>query len=167
MKKGIALLIVLAVSFFLLSNAQIVSAGVAPTPWQPQINKLHSIELNIAAIDKRIGKLPDSTASEEGITNHLEEMANKLGDLDTRLKDVLDVLPMPSIDVPYDGQDEVLSSFEGMRSDASSIYDVAERMGVEPTPFKEAALAVQNNASAIISRIDMHTCPIGTNCPGW
>lgn len=28
------------------------SAGVEPSPWQPEVNKLHSIELNIAAIEK-------------------------------------------------------------------------------------------------------------------
>ena len=163
MKRGTILLIVLAVSLLLLNNFQTVSAGVEPTPFQPEINKLHSIELNVATIDKRIGKLPDSNASMEGITNHLEEMAKKLGDLDTRLTDVLMVLPMPMYDNPYEGQDDVLSSLDGIKSDASSIYDVAEPMGVEPTPFRDAAIAVKNNAQTIINRVNVYISPNGLN----
>ena len=165
MKKGILLLTVLAASLLLLCNTLMVSAGVEPSPFDSEINQLHSIELNVAAIDNRIGKLPDSSRSPEGVTNYLEEMAKKLGDLDTRLENVLIVLPMPLYDDPYDGQDDVLSSLEGMKSDLSSIYDVAERMGVEPTPFREAALSVQDNARHIINRIDGYTCPIGVGCP--
>jgi len=153
-KKAIMSLIILAVSLLLLNNVQTVSAGVEPSPFNSEINKLHSIELNVAAIDKQIGKLPESNASPEGITKQLEEIAKKLGDLDTRLADVLNVLPMPMYDDPYDGQEEVLSSLENIKSDASRIYDVAEPMGVEPTPFKEAALSVQNNAHAIMNRAD-------------
>jgi hypothetical protein len=163
MKKGILLLIVLAASLLLLCNALTVSAGIEPVPWQPEINQLHSVELNIATIDKRIGKLMDSPASPEGVTGQLEAMANKLGNLDTRLADVLNVLPTSSIP-PYDGQDEVLSALEGIRSDADSILDFAIRMGVGPSPFQPAALSVKNNAQSIINRIDGYTCPIDAGC---
>ena len=163
MKREIILLIVLAASLLPLNNIQTVSAGVEPTPFQPEINKLHSIELNVATIDKRIGKLQDSNASMEGITNHLEEMAKKLGELDTRLTDVLMVLPMPLYDDPYEGQDDVLDSLGGIKSDASSIYDISDIMGVEPTPFREAAIAVKNNAQTIINRVNAYTIPNGLN----
>ena len=163
MKKGILLLIVLAASLLLLCNTLTVSAGVEPSPLQPEINKLHSVERNISTIDKRIGKLLDSPASPKGVTNQLEAMANKLGDLDTRLADVLNVLPTSSIP-PYDGQDEVLSALEGIRSDSGSIVDLATRMGVEPSPWQPAALSVKNNAQTIINTIDGYTCPIGRDC---
>lgn len=162
MKKGILLLIVLAASLLLLCNTLTVSAGIEPVPWQPEINQLHSVELNIATIDKRIGKLMDSPASPEGVAGQLEAMANKLGDLDTRLTDVLNVLP--SSISPYDGRDEVLSALEGIRSDADSILDFAIRMGIEPSPWQPAALSVKNNAQTIINRIDGYTCPIGAGC---
>jgi hypothetical protein len=161
-KKGILLLIVLAASLLLLCNTLTVSAGVEPSPFQPEINQLHSVELNIATIDKRIGKLMDSPASPEGAAGQLEAMANKLGDLDTRLADVLNVLP--SSITPYDGRDEVLSALEGIRSDADSILDFAIRMGIEPSPWQPAALSVKNNAQTIINRIDGYTCSFGTNC---
>lgn len=165
MKKGFVLLIVVVASFFLLSGAETVSAGVEPSPWQPQINQLHSIELNIAAIDKRIGKLPDSPASPEGIAVNLQGMADKLAELEKRLADTLNMLPAVS-GTPFDGQDEVLSSLEGIRADAGSIIDVATRMGVEPTPWQPAASAVIHNAQTILNRINDYVCPIGRYCPG-
>lgn len=147
----------------LLGSVSTVSAGVEPSPFQPEINQLHSVELNVATIDKRIGKLPDSTASPEGKAGHLEAMANQLGVLDTRLTDALNMLP-PISYTPYDGQDEVLSALEGIRSDANSIGDFATRMGVEPSPWQPAALSVKNNAQTIMNRIDGYTCPIGAGC---
>lgn len=164
MQKGIVLFIVVLGSFFLLSSAETVSAGVEPSPWQPQINQLHSIELNIAAIDKRIGKLPDSLASPEGIAVNLQEMADKLAELEKRLADTLNRLPALS-EIPFDGQDEVLSSLEGIRADSRSIIDVANRMGVEPSPWQPAASAVINNAQNILNTIDDYMCPIERYCP--
>ena len=90
-------------------------------------------------------------------------MAKKLGDLDTRLTDVLMVLPMPLYDDPYEGQDDVLDSLDGMKSDASSIYDISDIMGVEPTPFRDAAIAVKNNAQTIINRVNSYIIPNGLN----
>jgi len=156
------LLIVLAASLLLLCNTLTVSAGVEPSPFQPEINQLHSVELNIATIDKRIGKLLDFPASPEGVTGQLEAMANKLGDLDTRIADVLNVLPSPI--TPYDGRDEVFYALEGISSDIDSIFDFAIRMGVEPSPFQPAVLSVINNAQTIMNRIDNYTCPFATNC---
>lgn len=148
--------IVLVSAFLFLGNIQTVPAGVEPSPWQPQINQLHSIELNIAAIDKRIGKLSDklsnSTISPEGAADQLWSMAEKLGVLDARLADVFRELPPYNSD--YIGKDEVIAALNGISSDAESIRDVADRMGVEPTPWQPAASAVMNNANNIISRIN-------------
>ena len=154
--------------FFMTYFVCFAFAGIEPSPFQPQINQLHSIELNVGTIDKRIGKLPDSAADPNGITGQLQAMASKLGDLDTRLADNLNMLP-PLSNVPFDGQDEVLSALEGIKSDSGSIFDVATRMGIGPSPFRDAALAVQNNAAALIRTISMYNnCPAGTtNCLGF
>ena len=82
-------------------------------------------------------------------------MANKLGDLDARLGDVL--LALPPLAIFYDGRDEVIAALNGIRTDTGSIMDVAVSMGVEPTPFSEAALAVQTNAETLINRVES-TC---------
>ena len=52
MGKRIALS-VLVVGMLVLGIAGACLAGVEPSPFQPEINKLHSIELNLAAINKR------------------------------------------------------------------------------------------------------------------
>jgi hypothetical protein len=148
--------------FFLSFMLSPAFAGIEPSPWQPQINQLHSIELNVGAIDKRIGKLPDSNADPAGKAGQLQAMAGKLGELDTRLADTLNLLPPLSI-TPFSGQDEVRAALDGISSDSGSILDFAIRMGVEPSPWKDAAVAVQNNANAIISRINTYSsCPAGT-----
>jgi hypothetical protein len=46
-KKFVLYWVVLAASVLFLSNAHVVSAGVEPSPFQPELNKLHSIELNV------------------------------------------------------------------------------------------------------------------------
>lgn len=48
---------VVVAGLLLWSITGTVFAGVAPTPWEPEINKFHSIELNLAAIQKRLEKL--------------------------------------------------------------------------------------------------------------
>ena len=163
MKKAIVLLSVIAFSFFMLNHVQTISAGVEPTPFKPEINKLSSINLNISAISRHIVGLPYSPASPEGVQMYLEDVGTKLVDLDTRLEDVLVELPMPSYDNPFDGQDAILSSLDSMRSGVSIIYDVSDRMGVEPTPFREAAIAVKDNAQTIINRVNVYLSPNGLN----
>jgi hypothetical protein len=116
-----------------------VFAGIAPSPFQPEINKLHSIELNQAAIDKRLDKLQSPAPLPNGTANYLDATVNHLGVLDTRLADVLNALPDPV--TPYPGIDEVILSLDGIRTDASSSMDLFEniysRLGIAPSPFRE------------------------------
>ena len=154
--------------FFMTFFVSFAFAGIEPSPFQPQINQLHSIELNVGTIDKRIGKIPDSAADLAGKTGQLQAMASKLGDLDTRLNDAFKILP-PS-NTPFDGQDEVNAALDGITSDSSSIFTAARQMteGVGPSPFLEAALAVMNKATAIVISITNYSgCFAGTNnCTG-
>jgi hypothetical protein len=159
MKRKIC--IVLAASILLLGSISAVSAGVKPSPFQPEINQLHSIELNIANLDKRIAKLLDSTASPEGIAGQVQAMADKLVDLDTRLADVL--FALPSLDTSYDGRDEVIAVLGSIKTDTGSIRAVAARMGIIPSPWQSIALAVKTNAETLIDRVQS-TCPLGIVC---
>ena len=78
MKKRILLSVVVA-GLFTFSMTGAVFAGIEPSPWEPEINKLHSIELNIAAIQKRLVKLNEFETLPEGTVNYLNAMINKLG----------------------------------------------------------------------------------------
>ena len=154
MKKRI-LLSVLIAGLFTLSMSEAVSAGIEPVPWEPEINKLHSIELNIAAIEKRLVKLSEFETLPEGTVNYLGAMGNQLGVLDTRLADTLSLLPsFSSLDT--ETQNEVFSSLDAIRTDAFTMQDtfdeIVRRLGIGPSPWQPVL-------DSIIGRITVY---IGT-----
>jgi hypothetical protein len=127
-------------------------AGVEPSPWEPEINKLHSIELNIAVIEKRLVKLDVDETLPPGTVNRLNAMENKLGVLDTRLADTLYLLP-PFSQLDTGTQEEIFLSVDAIRTDASGMGDIfsriVERMGIEPSPWEPVL-------SSIIGRINVY-----------
>ena len=127
------------VAGMLLLGVGVCLAGVEPSPFEPEINKLHSIELNIAAINKRLAKLNEFDTLPEGATEYLNAMANQMQGLKARLEEVLLVVPLPSFDAPFIGQDEVVFALDSIRGDSSEGYGIIEnivrRMGVGPSPF--------------------------------
>ncbi len=148
---------VLVACLFAILCPPTASAGVEPSPFQPEINKLHSIELNVAAINKRLAKLNESESLPEGTTNYLNAMANQMNGLHARLEEVLFVLPSPSLTNPYDGQDEVVFALDGIKGDSGGlnliIDKISARMGIEPSPWKIGSMR-------IIEGIDFHLIPI-------
>ena len=128
-----------AVSMMLLLGVRVCFAGVEPSPFEPEIKKLHSIELNIAAINKRLAKLNGFDTLPEGATEYLNAMANQMQGFKARLEEVLLVVPRPSYDAPFIGQDEVVFALDGIRGDSSEGYGLIEnivrRMGIGPSPF--------------------------------
>ena len=133
------------------------SAGIAPSPFQPEINKLHSIELNIAAIGKRLARFNEAETLPAGWENYLAATTNQVDVLSIRLAEALAALPAPSEFEPYDGQIEVIFSLDGIRSDADGanriIDAITSRMGVEPSPFKIGTIR-------LIQDIDVHLRPL-------
>ena len=128
-----------AVSMMLLLGVGVCFAGVEPSPFEPEIKKLHSIELNIAAINKLLAKLNEVETLPEGAIEYLNAMANQMQGLKARLEEVLLVVPLPSFDAPFIGQDDVVFALDSIRSDAKEAFDMVEdivsRMGVGPSPF--------------------------------
>jgi hypothetical protein len=112
MEKRI-LLSVLVAGMLVLGIVEVCFAGVEPSPWEPEINKLHSIELNIAAIQKRLVKLDEPETLPDGAINYLNAMGNQLGVLDTRLTDTLYLLP-PYNQLDTETQDEVFLSLDAI-----------------------------------------------------
>jgi len=59
--------------------------------------------------------------------------------LKASLEEVLLVVPLPSYDAPFIGQDEVVFTLDSIRGDSSEGYGIIEniisRMGVGPLPF--------------------------------
>jgi hypothetical protein len=138
MGKRVFLSLVVA-GMLLLGTVGVCLAGVEPSPFEPEINKLHSIELNIAAINKRLAKFNEVDTLPEGATEYLNAMANQMQGLKARLEEVLLVVPLPSYDAPFIGQDEVVFALDGIRGDSSEGYGIIEnivrRMGIGPSPF--------------------------------
>jgi hypothetical protein len=84
-------------------------------------------------------------------------MANQMDVLNSRLAEVLNVLPSPSLIDPYMGQDEVVFALDGIQIDSKDfnilIDKITSHMGVEPSPFKIGSIN-------IIGGIDLHIAPI-------
>jgi hypothetical protein len=160
MEKRILLSVVVA-GLLVLGITGTVLAGVEPSPFVSEINKLHSIELNISAIQKRIEKVETSTSLPTGIENYLSAMGNQLGVLDTRLADVLYLLP--SFYQLGEDQEEVFYALYEIRTDAESIgnifSEIVKRMGVEPTPFQVFLQSIKNQINSYIPIDDVIPVP--------
>ena len=137
MGKRVFLSVVVAGMSFL--SVGVCFAGVELFPFEPEINKLHSIELTLSAINKGLAKLNELDTLPEGATEYLDAMANQMQGLKARLEEILFVVPLPSFDAPFIGQDEVVFALDSIRSDSSEGYAIIEnivsRMGVGPSPF--------------------------------
>jgi len=136
-------------------------AGIEPSPFQPEINKLHSIELQIAAINKRLAKVNEFAILPAGTTQYLDAMANQMQGVKAKMEEVLLVLPAPSPTNGYVGQDEVVLSLDSIRVDSRAgffiIEDIVSRMGIGPSPF----LPLFRDVSiSLIRGINLHILPI-------
>ena len=141
----------------LLGTMGVCLAGIDPSPFQPEINKLHSIELQVAAINKRLAKVNEIATLPPGTTNYLNAMADQMLGVKTKLEDVLSVLPRPSVNGSYIGEDEAIFALGSIGADTKDTYTILEnivsRMGVDPCPF----LPVFNDVSrTIITKINFH-----------
>lgn len=157
MEKKI-LLSAVVVGVLVLGIVGVCLAGIEPVPWEPEINKLHSIELNVAAIEKRLVKLDELESPPPGTINYLNAMENKLGVLDTRLADTLYLLPSYS-ELDSESREEVFLALDAIRGDASGMGYIfsrfAERMGVDPVPWQPVL-------NSIIGRINEYMGPTDT-----
>ena len=137
-----------------------VFAGVEPSPFQPQINKLNSIQLNMAFLQNSLGNVVVSKSLPFGTKGILLGIKYNLTSLDKQLTDVLAELP------PYSQLGEwrngVYYALEGLRINALSMADpfdyILWRMGIEPSPFK----IILDSMSARISEYSRGSYPSGT-----
>jgi hypothetical protein len=157
------LLVVMVAGLILCGLTGTVFAGVEPSPFQPEINKLNSIELNMAFIQKSLGNLVIYRSLPIGTKGVLLGIRYNLSCLDKQLADVLAELP------PYSELGEwrngVYYALEGLRINALSMEDpfgyILWRMGIEPSPWK----IILNSISTRISDYSRLSCTPGTQCP--
>jgi len=161
MEKRILLSVVVA-GLLVLGITGACFAGIEPSPWQPQINKLHSIGLSMAIIQKGLDNLVISPSLPRGTKNALLVLRYELYVLDTQLADVLAELP------PYNEQNEgqkgVFFALEGIRMNALGMEDpfdyILWRMGVEPSPWKEILDSISSRINYYVST----PCTPGISC---
>lgn len=129
---------------------------------QWEMSRLHAIELNLVAINKRIIQLNEFKTLPKGATNSLKAMADQLQGLQAKLEEIVAVLPPPSRDFPYIGQDEAVFILDSIRLRSKNVYDIVENIakpwGVEPSPF----LPLFHNilSTGIIEGINIHLLPV-------
>ncbi len=161
MKKTIMVCAVCAALFF-ACGVSVSIAGVEPVPWMPEINKIHSIELNVAAIQKRLEHLAGAVVFPEGTINYLDATANQTGVLNSRLANVLAALPSYG-SLPAEDQEEINLALGNIRVYATGasrlLENILSRMGVEPVPWRASldAMVVQVNGY-------LGDCTAGTSC---
>ncbi len=155
------LCLILVACFIVVFGPLMAIAGIEPSPFEAEINKLHSIELQVAAINKRLAKVNEFETLPAGATEYLNAMANQMQGLKAKLEEVLVVLPAPSRVSPYIGQDEAVFALDSIRVDSKDgffiIEDIVSRMGIDPVPF----LPLFRDVSIrIIGGINLHILPV-------
>ena len=151
------------------TKVKVTDAWVHPTKrmalYQMEIAQLHSIDLNLAAINKRLGQLNEFETLPKGATNSLEVMADQLLGLKAKLEEVLDVLPTPGLS--FIGQDEATFALDCIRIQSNQVYEnvdnIVSRMDLEPSPF----LPLFNDSRSIIFRINDLFEPVKLNFPDF
>jgi len=148
MKKKLVSLLVAASLLCGLTGT--VYAGVEPSPWQPQINKLNSIQLSMAFVQKSLGNVVVSKSVPFGTRGVLLGIKYNLTSLDKQLAGVLAELP------PYsqlgEWQNGVYYALEGLRINALSMADpfdyILWRLGIGPSPFKDILDSMSSRITA-------------------
>ena len=98
-----SLLVLLALLILALAN--LAGAGVDPSPFKPQLNKLNSISNELDSINKRLNYLLVPTGSSPkadaaGVANQLGSMAEQFRELGARINDIHATFEDDSIDLP-------------------------------------------------------------------
>ena len=148
MKKKLVSLLVAA--SFLCGLTGTVYAGIEPSPFQPQINKLNSIQLSMAFVQKSLGNVVVSKSVPFGTRGVLLGIKYNLTSLDKQLTSVLAELP------PYsqlgEWQNGVYYALEGLRINALSMADpfdyILWRLGIGPSPFKDILDSMSSRITA-------------------
>lgn len=161
---------VIVLAILLMSGlAAPVSAGVEPSPFKVDINKLGSIVNHLDSIGHRVehvGVVPPNDQKPgtlRGAVNRLDAMADDLGRLDGRLGGLIGEFPNNPQDLPED----VIAALGEVKSEAQGIVDSINEYLRDPGPgdpskvFRLAIIGVLANAQQMVSRVNNYL--IGEN----
>lgn len=161
MKKLIIGSVIVLAILLLAGFATPVSAGVEPSPFKSEINKLGSIVNNLDSINTRVelvGVVPPNDQKPgtlRGTVNRLEAMAGELERLDIRMGGVIGELPAYPQKML-----EVIGAFGEVKASAQGIIGSINEYLRDPGPndppheFVEALGEVRDGAQQIVSTVN-------------
>jgi hypothetical protein len=137
-----------------------VMAGVEPSPFHDDYNKLGSIINNLESVERRLGFIlthpPDpAKPGLNGEINRLEAMAGELEGLDNRLGGLIGSYPINPEDLPddlYDAYGEVIESSQGI-VDRINLF-LRDPTGDPPVEFGEALVGFRTIVQQIIFNVN-------------
>jgi len=156
-------IVALLMSGLVLGLASVTLAGVEPSPFHRLINKLHSVENVLDAVDNKLEKIlvvppePVHPPDPCKLVNKLNAMANKLVRQNGRVEDVIEAIPA----VPPDPCREFLAALDKVRDKAQSIAERAYPPDPCTPEVEEAVDAVRSAAQAIVDTVDSYVDPGG------
>lgn len=173
----LSVLIVLPMALF-LGNLDNATAGIEPSPFQPEINQLGAVENVLVSANRRIVKTmehpPDPCVPSDSCAPgpDLNGALNRLGAINKQLvsadqmvasivEEVMGVEP-----TPFQPLADIVPALAGVQGAAQVIVDeIAARLGVEPSPFRDALLGVQESAETISTHTQEYINQIEEPCP--
>jgi hypothetical protein len=159
MKKRLMSLLVVAA--FIAVFASPVWAGVEPSPFQPEINKLGAVSLVLEAVYLRLDDTlqpppDDDMPATDGTIGKLEAMVTQLDVLNNRVGDVIDRTPPPDDNHPP--EPGIVAALTEIVEGAQDVIRLAE--GPPPDDIIVGALAdVQDAALGIIDTANTYLVP--------
>ena len=161
-RKFLSLLVVIGMLLWVSTGT--VYAGIGPSPFQPELNKLHSIELKMALIQKSLDTLVTSSTLPRGTNIIMSGIKYDLNVIDAQLEDLLAALP--AYNTLGDGQKGIYLAIEGIKISAQSMEDpidnILSRLGVGPSPFKEITGSISDKVRVYSN--SNGTCTQGAVC---
>jgi len=177
-KRKLAPVVAVAVCF-LFALCSVAWAGIEPSPWKPEINKLNAVENNLRSIHERITRVlatpPDPwtpSPNVNGVVGRLSAMENQLllvnGMLVSVMDEVLGNPPDPFV------PEDMLPALEGVRAASQGIADsINAYLTPPPDPWVPAAfinaltnvgIASQNIADDAVQYMSGGGCTPGVWC---
>lgn len=143
------LTVVLATGLVLWAATGTVYAGIEPSPFQPELKELHSIQYNLASIQRSVDSLVSSTKMPLGSNLAVSGMKYKLKTLNAQVTEVL--AGLPNFYKLGDDQEQVYLALELIRISVQAMENpldyILSRLGVEPSPFKDLLDSISSQIS--------------------
>lgn len=147
-------IVFMAFALIMLTLVNVGAAGVEPSPFKSQLNKLNSISNVLDSINKRLnhllaptGRSPKADAS--GVADQLGSMAEQFRELRVRINDVHATFADDSIDLPK----EIQESLDIIERQTSDIADLAQLVFFKEARVMSALQELKINIKGFAGRV--------------